>query len=114
MDSKRSERVADLLLEEVAELLAREVNDPRIVRVTLTGVKMSKDLRYARIYFSPLEKGGDKKEVLNGLRSATGFIRAKVAKRLSLRFAPQIEFFYDEVTANAERIEQLLREVKES
>jgi ribosome-binding factor A len=114
MDSKRSERVADRLLEEIAELLAREVNDPRIVPLTLTGVKVSKDLRHARVYFSPLEQGGNKSELLNGLRRATGYIRAKVAKRLNLRFVPEIEFLYDEAAANAERIEQLLREIKET
>ena len=114
MESKRSERVAERLLEEIAELLAREVNDPRIVPVTLTGAKVSMDLRHARVYFSPLEQGGNKSELLNGLRRATGFIRAKVAKRLNLRFVPEIEFLYDEAAANAERIEQLLREIKEN
>ena len=114
MDSKRPERVADRLLEEIAELLAREVNDPRIVPITLTAVKVSKDLRHARVYFSPLEKGGNESELLNGLRRATGFIRAKVAKRLNLRYVPEIEFLYDEAAAHAERIEQLLREVKEN
>ena len=114
MDYKRSDRVADLLLEEVAELLNREVNDPRVVPVTLTAVKVSKDLRHARIYFSLLEAEGDKDEVLQGLRRATGYIRAKVAKRLQLRFVPEIEFLYDEASANADRIEKLLREVKKT
>ena len=112
MDTKRSDRLAELLLEDVAELLNREVNDPRIAPVTLTGVNVSKDLKHARIYFSLLDERRDRNEVLGGLRSATGFIRARIAKRLNLRFVPTIEFLYDEVSANAERIEKLLREVK--
>ena len=112
MDTKRSDRLAELLLEDVAELLNREVNDPRIVPVTLTGVNVSRDLKHARIYFSLLDASRNRDEVLGGLRSATGFIRARIAKRLNVRFVPTIEFLYDEASANAERIENLLREVK--
>ncbi|MGH7846860.1 MAG: 30S ribosome-binding factor RbfA, partial [Candidatus Binatia bacterium] len=84
MDTKRSDRLAELLLEDVAELLNREVNDPRIAPVTLTGVNVSKDLKHARIYFSLLnEESRNREEVLGGLRSAMGFIRARIAKRLN-------------------------------
>jgi ribosome-binding factor A len=113
MDYDRSDRVGERLLEEIAQLLAREVNDPRIAPVTLTGVKVTRDLKQARVYFSLLERSGNKDEVLSGLRSATGFIRSRVAKRLGLRFVPTIEFMYDEAAASAERIEKLLRDVKE-
>jgi ribosome-binding factor A len=112
MDTKRSDRVAGLLLQDVAELLNREVNDPRVAPVTLTQVKLSRDLKHARIYFSLLDESRNHDEVLDGLRSATGFIRGRIAKRLTLRFVPTIEFLYDEVGARAERIEKLLREVK--
>jgi ribosome-binding factor A len=112
MGTTRSDRLAELLLEDVAELLNREVNDPRIVPVTLTGAAVSKDLKQARIYFSLLDESQNRDAVLSGLRSATAFIRARVAKRLKLRFVPTIEFLYDEASAQAARIEQLLREVK--
>lgn len=112
MDYKRSDRVGDLLLELVSELLIKEVSDPRIGPITLTGVEVSKDLRHARIYFNLLTGNEGKAEVLSGLKSATGFIRTKVAKELKLRFVPAIEFVYDNTQDQARRIEDLLRQVK--
>ncbi|OGQ84288.1 MAG: ribosome-binding factor A [Deltaproteobacteria bacterium RIFCSPLOWO2_12_FULL_57_22] len=100
------------MLELVSELLSREVSDPRIGPITLTGVEVSKDLRRARIYFTLLSPGGDKAEVLSGLKSATGYIRGKVAKELKLRLVPTIEFVYDETQDHAQRIEDLLQQVK--
>ena len=113
MNVKRPERVADLLLEFVSQLLRREINDPRIGVVTLTRSKISKDLKYARIYFSIFSKNSMKDEVLVGLKSATGFIRARIAKNLRLRFVPALEFVYDDVGENAQRIEQLLEQIKD-
>ncbi len=112
MEYKRSDRVGDLLLELVSQLLTREVKDPRIGSVTLTGVEVSKDLRHARIYFSLLTGEEGKAEVLTGLKSATGFIRGKIAKETKLRFVPTIEFLYDETEAQARHIEDLLKQVK--
>ena len=112
MDYKRSDRVGDLLLELVSQLLAKEVSDPRIGPVTLTAADVSKDLRHARIYFSLLTGNEGKAEVLTGLKSATGFIRAKIAKELKLRFVPTIEFVYDDTQDKARRIEDLLQQVK--
>ena len=112
MDYKRSDRVGDLLLELISELLAREVSDPRIGSVTLTGAEVSKDLRHARIYFRLLGAAEKKAEVLAGLKSAAGFIRAKVARDLKLRSVPTIEFVYDESQDEAQRIDDLLNQVK--
>ena len=114
MDYKRSDRVGDLLLELISQLLTREVSDPRIGPVTLTGAEVTKDLRHARIYFSLLGNREKKTEVLAGLKSATGFIRAKISKELKLRFVPTIEFVYDETQDRAQRIEELLKQDKES
>ncbi|MGH7771773.1 MAG: 30S ribosome-binding factor RbfA [Candidatus Binatia bacterium] len=112
MDYKRSDRVGDLLLELVSQLLTKEVSDPRIGPITLTAAEVSKDLRQARIYFSLLGEGRSKEEVLSGFKSAAGFIRAKVAKELKLRFVPTIEFVYDDAQERARRIEDLLKQVK--
>jgi ribosome-binding factor A len=111
MEYQRSDRVGDLLLELVSQLLAREVNDPRIRPITLTAAEVSKDLRHARIYFSLLAASEERAEVLAGLKSATGFIRAKVARELKLRFVPTIEFVYDDTQDRARRIEDLLQQV---
>ncbi|HSF57962.1 MAG TPA: 30S ribosome-binding factor RbfA [Candidatus Binatia bacterium] len=112
MAYQRSDRVGDLLVELIAELLRREIRDPRLGAVTITAAKVSKDLRHARIYFSLLGGRDDKQEVLAGLESATGFIRSKIGKQLNLRFVPTLEFFYDETPDEAQRIEDLLKQVK--
>jgi ribosome-binding factor A len=111
MEYQRADRVGDLLLELVSELLRKDIRDPRVSAVTLTAVKVSKDLRHARIYFNLLG-GQNRKEVLAGLKSASGFIRSRVAKQLKLRFVPTIEFSYDDSQDEAQRIEELLKQVK--
>ena len=113
MEYQRSDRVGDLLLEVIAELLNKEIRDPRIKSVTLTGARVSKDLRHARIYFSLLEGPEARNEAFAGLKSATGFIRAKAGKQLQLRFVPSIEFTYDETEDEARRIDALLHKVKD-
>ncbi|HYY26114.1 MAG TPA: 30S ribosome-binding factor RbfA [Candidatus Udaeobacter sp.] len=112
MDYQRSDRVGDLLIEIISELLRKEIRDPRISTVTLTGAKVSKDLRRAQIYFNLLGKRENRKEVLAGLKSAAGFIRSKVGKQLNLRFVPAIEFIYDESEDEAQRIDDLLKQAK--
>ena len=113
MQSKRSERVADLILEFVSQLLSREINDPRVGVVTLTGVKITNDLKHARVYFSTLGDQHSKEEVLSGLQSATGFVRSRIGRELKLRFVPTLEFIHDDTEENAQRIEALLRKVKD-
>jgi ribosome-binding factor A len=112
MDYQRSDRVGDLLLEVIAELLRREIRDPRLQWLNLTGVKVSKDLRHANVFFNLLGAAEDKNAAMAGLRSAAGFIRSKVGKKLNLRFVPAIEFTYDESEEEARRIDTLLNKVK--
>jgi ribosome-binding factor A len=112
---KRATRVAERLREELAFLLSREVKDPRIKHVLISRVEMPDDLKGARVYVRLLENGDDlerRKEALLGLGKAASMIRREVAKRMSLRFAPELRFYYDEGQDKAERIEQLLEEVK--
>jgi ribosome-binding factor A len=113
MDYQRSDRVGDLLVEMIADVLSKEIRDPRVAAVAVTGAKVTKDLRHARVYFNLLGGRENRPEVLAGLKSATGFIRSRVAKQLKLRFVPTLEFFYDETEDEAERIENLLKQVKE-
>lgn len=113
MDYQRSDRVGDLLLEVISEVLRKEIQDPRIGAITLTGAKVSKDLGHARIYFGLLGGHEHKDEVMAGLKSATGFIRSRIGKQLKLRFVPVLEFVYDETEDEARRIEDLLKQVKE-
>ena len=112
MEYQRSERVGDLILQVIADLLRKDIHDPRVRGVTLTGVKVSKDLRHARVYFNLLGGQEDRSAVLAGLKSATGFIRTKVSKQLQLRFVPEFEFTYDDSEDAAQRIDELLKQVK--
>lgn len=112
MEYQRADRVGDLLLEVIADLLAREIRDPRLRAVTLTGVKVSKDLRRARVFFSLLGERPERGEALKGLQSASGFIRGKLSQEIKLRFVPTIEFIYDDTEEAAQRIDALLDEVK--
>jgi ribosome-binding factor A len=114
MDYQRSERVGELLTEVIADVLRKDIRDPRVTAVTITAAKVTKDLRQARIYFTILGGASENKDaVLAGLKSALGFIRARIGKQLKLRFVPSIEFFYDESVDEAERIEKLLRQVRQ-
>jgi ribosome-binding factor A len=112
MEYQRSDRVGDLILEVIAELLRKDIRDPRLRAVTLTGVKVSKDLRHARVYFNLLGRQDDRGEALTGFKSAAGFIRSKVGKQLNLRFVPAIEFSYDATEDEAQRIDELLKQIK--
>jgi len=112
MEYQRSDRVGDLILEVIAELLRKDIRDPRVRTVTLTGVSVSKDLRNARVYFNLLGGQDSRTAALAGLKSATGFIRSKVGKQLNLRFVPALEFTYDDTEDEAQRIDELLKQVK--
>lgn len=113
--SRRSERVADLLLESLSELLLREVKDPRIGRVTLTRVEIGDDLRAARIGYCTL--GGDpsaRPRAQKGLESAARFLQGKVARMLRMRHAPEIHFQYDDTFEKAGEVDRLLKSVRTS
>lgn len=107
--TRRTDRVAEALQELIAELLLREIKDPRIGLVTVTGVKLSPDLRHARVFFSCLGGEAQHAQAQRGLTSAAGFIRSQVARRLNLRVAPQLSFEFDPSLEQAERLSRLLR-----
>jgi ribosome-binding factor A len=112
MEYQRSDRVGDLLLRVISELLHKDIRDPRVRAVALTHVNVSKDLRHARVYFNLLSGADPSGNALAGLKSATGFIRSKLGKELSLRFVPAIEFTYDDSEDEARRIDALLKQIK--
>jgi ribosome-binding factor A len=108
--TRRTDRVAEALQALVAELLLREIKDPRIGLVTITGVKISPDLRHARVFFSCLGDEAQRTQSLRGLTSASGFIRSQVARKLNLRVAPEIAFEFDPSLEQAERLSRLLKD----
>ncbi|MCX5717322.1 MAG: 30S ribosome-binding factor RbfA [Nitrospirae bacterium] len=108
---KRSQRVSDLIREEIADIIMNKVKDPRLGFVTVTGAKITEDLKIATIYLSIL-KEEEKETTLEMLNSAKGFIRAELAKRLRMKFIPSLTFRIDESLEYGIRIEKLLREIK--
>lgn len=108
--TRRTSRVADEIQSAIAELLLREIKDPRVGMVTLTGVRVSTDLRHAKVFFSVLGDDARRERALAGLKSATGFIRARVARRLQLRAAPEIVFAFDPSLEQVDRVARLLNE----
>src|SRR5262249_1018912 len=112
MPSRRPERVSELLLQAVAEVLLREVKDPRVSGVTLTGVTVSPDLKIAKIFFSTL-RSDDQAAAAAGLRSAPPYIKRQIASRLQLRHTPDLQFLYDTTLEKANRLESLLRQINE-
>lgn len=111
MSVKRATRVASLLREVLSEILSTQLKDPSVGRVTISRVTVSDDIRHAKVYFTLLGNEGDREKVLAGLRRAAGFIRAEMGKRVELRFAPELEFIYDDSVDYADRINQLLKQV---
>jgi ribosome-binding factor A len=108
--SRRTERIAEGIREEVARLLAREVKDPRIGFVTVTRVSVTPDLHVAQIYVGVLGDQAKRDGTLVGLRHSAGYMRRSVGQRLGLRFAPELHFVYDEGLDATERVAQLLDE----
>jgi len=108
---KRPERVAQMVQQLLGEAFARGMRDPRIGLVTITGVKMSPDLREARVYWTVHGDPEQRKHTAKGLDKARGFLRHEIAAELKLRVTPDLHFTYDEAIDRGERIEQLIREV---
>ncbi|MFZ5472070.1 MAG: 30S ribosome-binding factor RbfA [Myxococcota bacterium] len=110
----RTERVGQEILAAIADLLARGMlRDPRIGYITLTGVKMSPDLRVAKVYYSLIGSEEKRKETQEGLDAAKGFVRREVTSKVKLRVSPEIYFAYDGSLSEGDKIDRLLREVKE-
>lgn len=109
---KRSVRVGDQILKEIADLLSRKVRDPRVSGVTLTGIRLSDDLRHARIFYSVLGEKIDLDKIQSGLDSAKGFIKREMGRRINLRYMPEIIFQHDPTLETGNQIEKLFQKIK--
>ena len=108
MPYSRADRVSGLMQQALSDILLKEVNDPRLEMATITHVKMTRDLRIARVYFAT-PGGPEKVEAARiGFKSALGFVKASLARRVGLRYMPEIEIYYDESFDYGARIENLL------
>jgi ribosome-binding factor A len=108
---KRSQRVSDLLREEIADIIIFRLKDPRIGFLTVTGVDVTDDLKIAVVYVSIL-KEEEKQSTIDILNAAKSFIRAELSKRLKMKFIPTVDFRLDASIEYGNRIEQLLGEIK--
>ncbi len=109
---KRAVRVGDQLLREIANLLVRKIKDPRIKGATLTGVRLSDDLRHAKIYYSVMGYKEDIERTQAGLDSAKGFIKKEIGQRMELKYIPDITFKHDPSLAEGEHMERLFEKIK--
>ena len=104
----KQERVAGQMRKLLSGLLLSEVNDPALAEVTVTEVKLDRELEYATVYVNALADEDSRREVMAGLRRAHGFLRREVGKRIQLRRVPELRFVWDESLTRAAEIEELL------
>ena len=109
----RPDRVAHLLQQKLAEVFARGLKDPRVGLVTITGAKISPDLREARVYWTVHGEAPVREQTARGIEAARGWLRREVGATLGLRVVPDLHFTYDETIDRGDRIDRLLRQVRE-
>ena len=108
----RADRVGGLIQEVLSDLLRKDIHDPRLQMATITNVKMSPDLKLARIYFTIYGDSKKSEDAASGFESARGFIKRNLARRLGLRYMPDLKFFYDDSFDYSMHIDQLLEKIK--
>lgn len=108
MAKSRTRKIESEMQRVLAELIARDVRDPRVGNVTITSVRLASDLSHARVFFTPFAAQSPPKEVREGLTSAGGFLRGEVGRRLGLRHAPQLEFVFDDSPEAAAHLTSLI------
>ena len=109
-EGRRSDRVAGMVMREMAQMLVHDLRDPRLLGVSVTRVRMTDDLRHGWVYFSHLKGQPRAAAAIAGFASASGFIRRQIGRTLGLRYTPDFEFEFDPGLESAARVEALLRE----
>ena len=112
--TRRTERLAEEIREEVAQLIGGELKDPRIGFVTVTRVELAADLRNARVLVGILGSPAEREKTLAGLKHSAGFMRRSLGQRLRLRYVPELSFRYDEGLEHADRVARILDEIHQS
>lgn len=108
---KRSKRVADLLKEEISDIVLKKIKDPRMGFVTVVDVSVTDDLKLARVYVSSL-KTEEREQTIAILKAAKTFIRQELGRRVKLKVIPDLEFHVDTTIEYGSRIDKLLKEIK--
>jgi len=116
-DYNRVRRIGELIQREIALMLQREIKDPRVKRISITAVKMNRDLSVAKVYFTLLEtqESAEHDALLLdsqlGIEKASGFIRHKIGQKLELRIVPKLHFLYDKAIIHGANMSRLIDEV---
>ena len=108
----RTERVADTLREEIAQIVGYELEDPRLTMVTVTDVRISADMRDARVYVTVAGDEKEHKDALRALRHAAPYVRKQLGLSLNLPRTPELHFVRDKVEEDGERVDQLLDQIE--
>jgi len=111
MSSRRLEKAAAAIREVVSMAILAELQDPRVRDVTVTHVEVSADMRYAKVHVSVMGDETRQKLSLRGLQSAAGFLQAKIAERIDMRYTPKLSFLLDQGVKRSIAVAQILREV---
>jgi ribosome-binding factor A len=111
--SRRPQRLALQIQQEVSLMLARDMKDRRVGFVTVTGVQLTPDLRHARIFISMMGSESEKEESLEALNHATGWVRHELGQRIRMRFIPEIVFQMDTSQEYGDHIDRLIDEIHE-
>ena len=111
-ETRRSQRVSDIVRAELARIVLTEAHDPDLRGVTITDVEMPPDLKSARVYFSCLGGEDAREKAGQALRRAAGYLRREVGQRCQLRYAPELHFVSDRSLERGARIEELLQQVR--
>ncbi len=110
----RARRIEEQLKRLLAELIRREVKDPRVGLITITSAEVSRDLTHAKVYFTPFAGAGDADAALDALRHAAGFLRHQVRNQMGLRAAPELDFHVDDSIERGARLTALIHDAVES
>ena len=108
---RRPERIAEQLREEITEIVGYELDDPRLIAVTVTDVRVSDDKRDAKVYVTVEGDETEIREAMKALRNAENFVRGQVALSLDLHHAPHIHFVRDTLEEKAGRVDRILEEL---
>ena len=113
LENRRQDRVGALIQRELSEIIHRVVKDPRIAFCTITHVDVSSDLKYVDVNVSVIGDIEDKEDTLVGLKSASGFIRREISRRLALRYSPELRFNLDDSVDHLMKIDGLLKQIED-
>ena len=105
----RAERVSNRIQQAITELLSRKMQDPRMDLATISHVKLSSDLKIARIYITVFGSKRRIKEAMDGFNNSKGFIKKKIAPKLGLKYMPDLRFVYDDTFDRAAKLDELIR-----